>query len=230
MDIKGIRRENLRRLRKKDENQREQADRLGISPAYLSQIMTGHRDLGEKVAREIEVQIGLPPFWLDQPHGRTDEGLRVLTHPHLDHAGHILRVPLFDATPSMGLGAARPERDTVLGSLPVSQEWVRRNLVISAPKNLAVLTAYGDSMAPTFSDGDMLLVDRGITEIKVDAVYVLALHDELYVKRVQRRITDGAIIIKSDNDLYDPIVLSNGEYKQLCVLGRVLWAWNGRRL
>lgn len=85
-------------------------------------------------------------------------------------------------------------------------------------------------MAPTFSDGDLLLIDRGVSEIRLDAVYVLALNNELYIKRVQRRITDGAVIIKSDNPLYDPVVVENGERQNLEVLGRVVWAWNGKRL
>ena len=85
-------------------------------------------------------------------------------------------------------------------------------------------------MAPTFADGDVLLVDRGVHDIRLDADYVLALNNELYVKRIQRRITDGAVIIKSDNPLYDPVVVENGERAQLRVLGRVVWAWNRRRL
>lgn len=139
-------------------------------------------------------------------------------------------VRLFDATPSMGRGVMRPDRDTVLGEVNLSKEWIGRNLSISNSANLAMLTAYGDSMAPTFADGDMLLVDRGVVDVKLDAVYVLALNDELFVKRVQRRITDGAVIIKSDNPLYDPVILDNGERNSLQVLGRVVWAWNGRKL
>ena len=142
----------------------------------------------------------------------------------------VIQVQAFDATPSMGRGSMRPDADTVIGSINVSREWASRNLSISGAGNLAVLTAYGDSMQPTFSDGDLLLVDRGVREVRLDAVYVLALNDELFVKRVQRRITDGAVVIKSDNPLYDPVVLTNGERRSLEVLGRVVWAWNGRKL
>lgn len=138
-----------------------------------------------------------------------------------------ITVQVFDARASMGAGFPPPEHDTVVDALRL----VRAQLpALSSSNNLAVLSAYGDSMAPTFADGDVLLVDRGVQDIRLDAVYVLALNNELYVKRIQRRITDGAVIIKSDNPLYDPVVVENGERGQLRVLGRVVWAWNGRRL
>ncbi|MBP9032773.1 MAG: helix-turn-helix transcriptional regulator [Pseudomonadales bacterium] len=142
-----------------------------------------------------------------------------------------IAVQVFDARASMGAGFQQPEHDTVVDTLRLARGWVRAQLpALSSSNNLAVLSAYGDSMAPTFADGDVLLVDRGVHDIRLDAVYVLALNNELYVKRIQRRITDGAVIIKSDNPLYDPVVVENGERAQLRVLGRVVWAWNGRRL
>lgn len=142
-----------------------------------------------------------------------------------------ITVQVFNARASMGAGFQQPEHDTVVDTLRLARGWVRAQLpALSSSNNLAVLSAYGDSMAPTFADGDVLLVDRGVQDIRLDAVYVLALNNELYVKRIQRRITDGAVIIKSDNPLYDPVVVENGEREQLRVLGRVVWAWNGRRL
>lgn len=140
-------------------------------------------------------------------------------------------IPVMDALASAGLGQPQASSDTVIGNIQLTKSWVDGHLgSITSPKNLAVLSAYGDSMSPTFSDGDLLLVDRGIDAIKLDAVYVLALNNELYVKRIQRRITDGAVVIKSDNPLYDPVTVTNGERDALSVLGRVVWAWNGRKL
>lgn len=139
-------------------------------------------------------------------------------------------VKVFDVEASMGLGKAQPENDTVVGTLQLNINWVRQQLPsISSPNNLAVMTAYGDSMSPTFSDGDMILVDRGVADVKLDAVYVLAFNNELFVKRIQRRM-DGAVVIKSDNPLYDPHVVHNGERESLQVLGRVVWAWSGKKL
>lgn len=139
-------------------------------------------------------------------------------------------IPIFDAEGSMGIGKALPDHDTVVGTIHLNETWVRRTLSsISSPKNLAVLSACGDSMSPTFNDGDLLLIDKGVAEINLDAVYVLAFNNELFVKRIQRRM-DGSVVIKSDNPLYDPHIVQNGEREILHVLGRVVWAWNGKKL
>lgn len=160
-----------------------------------------------------------------------DPEVREVVAPYRSGRQESVEIQVIDAVGSMGLGRPQPEHESVVDVIRLSKMWVAANLKgISRPENLSALSAYGDSMSPTFADGDILLVDRGVTEIRVDAVYVLSLNTELYIKRVQRRITDGAIIIKSDNKLYDPVVVTNGERENVQVLGRVVWAWNGHRL
>lgn len=142
----------------------------------------------------------------------------------------VISVPVLDVHASMGLGEPMPVHDTVVDHMRLTSSWVQRNLpTISRPKNLSVISAYGDSMNPTFADGDILLVDRGVQDLKVDAVYVLSYRGELYIKRVQRRL-DGTVAMMSDNKLYEPYVISGEDRENLQVLGRVLWAWNGKRL
>jgi len=84
-------------------------------------------------------------------------------------------------------------------------------------------------MEGTFSDGDLLFIDRGVDTIKIDAVYVLCLGDELYIKGIQRR-PDGSLLMLSDNHKYSPYEIKNGEADRFQVLGRVLLAWNAKRL
>ena len=142
----------------------------------------------------------------------------------------MVDIPRLDVAGSMGLGIARPDdHEDVIDRLRVSTAWLRRNINATSHASLAVITGYGDSMEGTFSDGDLLLVDRGITDIKIDAVYVLALNGELYIKRLQRR-PDGTILMLSDNEKYKPYEIKDGELDRFEVLGRVLLAWNARRL
>jgi phage repressor protein C with HTH and peptisase S24 domain len=129
----------------------------------------------------------------------------------------------------MGNGQIAEQFPDVVDTMRVSQEWLSRNVIYSSLDNLALITGLGDSMEGTFSDGDVLLVDRGVTEVKLDAVYVLSLHDELYIKRLQRR-PDGALLMISDNDKYPPYVIENGDRDAFKVEGRVLLAWNARKL
>ncbi|RFA24423.1 hypothetical protein CAI21_21610 [Alkalilimnicola ehrlichii] len=146
-----------------------------------------------------------------------------------DYSGEVLKVPMMNAEFSMGSGIYQPERDAIVDFMHLSLPWIRSRLVISRPDALRVVIGLGDSMYPTFSSGDPLLVDTGITELKIDAVYCLAREDELLIKRIQRQI-DGGFAIISDNPSYQPQYIASPEAANLRVLGRVVWAWNGRSL
>jgi SOS-response transcriptional repressor LexA len=141
-------------------------------------------------------------------------------------------VVITNATASMGAGLPQVDHEQAVSFIQVAKSWVHGNLPANTSVDkLAILTAYGDSMSPTFSDGDLLLVDRGVKEIKLDAVYVISRDNELFIKRVRRRVQDGAVIIKSDNPLYGTgDIIENGEREQLEILGRVVWAWSGKKL
>lgn len=204
-------------------SQAELAKRIGTAQSTIGSIENG-RNQGSTKIGELAAALGVDALWLETGKGHP----RAITGAKPAHTG--IGVPVLDIDASMGVGKAQPENDTIVGSLRLNPIWVRQQLpAISSPDNLAVLTAYGDSMEPTFRDGDMLLVDRGVLDVKLDAVYVLAFNRELFVKRIQRRM-NGDVVIKSDNPLYDPHVVANGERETLQVLGRVVWAWNGRKL
>lgn len=128
----------------------------------------------------------------------------------------------------MGSGIDRPESDGVVTEMVVDEGWLRRNCTFTAPENLALLSGAGDSMEPTFSHGDALLVDRGITDARFDGIYCLALNDELYIKRVQRK-PDGSLVMISDNRAYDPYQIQP-KRDRMNVLGRVVMTWCARRL
>jgi len=60
-----IRVRNLRKLISEFGSQAKLADAVGCTPSVISQLITGHRDLGEKLARKIEEGAGKPLLWLD---------------------------------------------------------------------------------------------------------------------------------------------------------------------
>lgn len=178
-------------------------------------------------------------WWLDDsaPIPPTDEwttggtvgGVRLLERA-TQQEGDV-QIPVLDVIGSMGAGRDQPEYDTIAGDFPVTRDWLARNLPkISSPSNLAIITAYGGSMEPTFKSGDILVVDRGATDVVIDTVYVLALRGELYIKRLTRHPISRNWIMSSDNKLIDPIEIRPSEMGLFQVLGRVVWAWNGKSL
>lgn len=224
MDTQEIRRERLRRLKGRS-TQQAFADRSGISKGLLNQILNGHRNMGERKARQVEVTLGLPRMTLDRP--LDEETVTALPAPSAAEA--TLLVPRLEASASMGPGADLPEHDAVIDHMRLSEAWVRTCLpAMSSPRALRVLSAYGDSMSPTFNDGDLLIVDGGIRDVKIDGVYVLRAHERLYVKRVRQRLS-GTFEVSSDNPTAGTPDALDGSH-QVEVLGRVLGAWNWRRM
>lgn len=68
MDMKTLRVEALRRVIGQI-SQKEFADQHDLDASYLSQILNGHRGLGEKAALNLEKKIGLAPGVLVNPGG-----------------------------------------------------------------------------------------------------------------------------------------------------------------
>jgi len=140
-----------------------------------------------------------------------------------------ISVPLLATSASMGPGAEQHD-DVVVGRLTLSPSWVSKTLrPLTKLENLRFIHGYGDSMEPTFVDGDILLVDAGSSDVKVDGIYVLEANDRLYIKRVRQRL-DGSYEISSDNPTVKTVdVLTDGS-APVNVKGRVIWVWNGKKL
>lgn len=148
-------------------------------------------------------------------------------HSLLQASEDTLEIRVLDQAASMGYGAQRQDFVDTIDVVRINKLWLRQNLTFTNFDNLALITGLGDSMESTFSDGDVLLVDRGVNDLKLDAVYVLGLGDEVYIKRIQRR-PDGTFLMISDNPKYPPYPINEADNFQ--VLARVLLAWNARRL
>lgn len=139
-----------------------------------------------------------------------------------------IRINQFNTGGKMGHGVVLQDQPGVIRSWVVSPEWVQKNVHrITSPKNLAIVTGFGDSMRPLYNPGDPLLVDTGVTVPDIDGVYFFRVGDQGYVKRLQRIPTiDGTVLrAKSDNPQYDPFEIVRG--MDFEVFGRVVKAWRG---
>lgn len=141
----------------------------------------------------------------------------------------VLTIRHLDVAASMGPGKQPPEHFDTVRSITIHLDWLRgQGLSYSSIENLAIITGDGDSMAGTFNNGDSLLVDRGITEIRTDAIYVFTMDGDLFIKRLQR-MTDGALRMISDNPIYPPIMIEGERLERVHIQARVLSAWNVRK-
>lgn len=104
---------------------------------------------------------------------------------------------------------------------PVSFERKWLTTLIPDVSNARLLIAKGPAMQPTFSDGDLLLVNVGQRQIYQGQAYAIRLDGCLLVNRVEIR-PGGIYRIVSDNrDIAPPYEI---QANQLDVLGQVVWS------
>lgn len=139
-------------------------------------------------------------------------------------SGFIL-VPHYEVQASAGNGSLI-HSEQIVDYLAFREDWVRNTLGV-AQKDLALISVKGDSMEPSLSNEDLILVDMRRNHVEDNAIYVLQLNGTLLVKRIQRKI-NGSLQVMSDNPRYDTETVKADHAAELHVLGRVVWS--GRRM
>jgi len=128
-------------------------------------------------------------------------------------------VPRYNVQASMG-GGADIHSELVVDHLAFKKSWLKEMDLKS--DNLALITADGDSMYPTIKSGCLMLVDTRHQETIKDGIYVLRWDGALMAKRLQK-LLDGAILVKSDNHIYQEIKAEKDQIDMLNIVGKVVW-------
>lgn len=204
-------------------NQVELAKRLNWQTTRISELFSGKKDIP---ARKIDEFADF--FRLDYKELKDYNDNKTVIPPATDKQSREMRAGLvhldmLDATACCGDGVEN-YAEPVIGSwaMPIVDYHAFSN---TAPQNVKIIKAIGDSMTPTISDGDYVFVDVSNPFVSSDGLYVLRLPNGLSIKRIQNGIK-GDITIRSDNPQYDPITTLAGEVK---VLGRVIYIFNGKK-
>ncbi len=210
------------------------ANRFGLPPRQLADMLAGRKSFGEKVARRMELSFdpSLAPGWLDRSEekdaqdGKSGEVIAAAPRAHWEKTD--VTIPQYDTGGSMGRGLVLADQPGVIKEWRVSDRWLQMNVHrITNPRNLAIVTGFGPSMQPLYNSGDPLLVDRGINVVDVDGIYFFRVGDEGFVKALQRIPTVNGLVIraKSYNPLYDPFDIVQG--MDFEVFARVVKVWKG---
>lgn len=167
-------------------------------------------------------------FSINQVAPESNLALGLTAQPVKSSNEDTLHIPLLNIKASMGTGIDN-DCEHVIDMLTICKSWADRTLrPYSNDKNLSFIHAIGDSMAPTFNDGDVLMIYTGDKSIKEDKIYVIEAHGRLFIKRMRQRI-DGVFEISSDNPLIKTVDILNGDH-EVEIKGRVIWVWNGKKL
>jgi hypothetical protein len=179
---------------------------IGRNPAYLQQYVRrgSPRALAERDRALLARYFGVPEARLG---GREAEGLVEIAR--LDVGASAGPGRLADDEAQRRPGALSPALLRELGVRPAAASMIR---------------VEGESMEPTLSDGDEILVDGDRREVRgKGGIFVIRLDGVLMVKRLRPAL--GGLEVVSDNPAYPVRLARGGEVE---VVGRV--AWLGRAL
>ncbi len=185
---------------------------LGRNAAYMQQFLKRGvpRKLDEDDRRLLATYFGVDEHLLGSPSGPGP-------------ATGLAEVPQLDVGASAGAGTVAGD-EAARGRMGFDPRWLKK--LAPQPKKLSMIQVKGDSMEPTLSDGDDIMVDAAsATEPLRDGIHVIRHDDMLLVKRLTDT-SKAKLTIVSDNPAYPPVV--KVDPATVTVIGRVIWA--GRRV
>jgi transcriptional regulator with XRE-family HTH domain len=225
---------------------REERERLGLSQAALGDLVgaakrtvvewekdttspTGHAlerlaSHGMDVSYVVTGKRSGGGFWPAQaPQLSTGGAENLIVREPSPQALDMVEVPRLEIRVSAGNGArSRLEVGQSRGVMAFRRDWMRQHLGRSSAGFATVLVA-GDSMSPSLSDGDEVVVDtESVQGLRRDGIYVIRLGDDLRIKRLRLRV-DGSLEVWGDNPAYQAEQLSPEQAAELQVVGRVVW-------
>lgn len=200
---------------------------LDISVQAIGDVINGKTkaftaENNAKAARELRVDA----HWLATGQGEPRSSKVTPIREARRLADDETRIEQFDTGGAMGHGLILQDQPGVIRSWTVTPDWIQKNVHrITSPKNLSIVTGFGDSMKGVFNPGDPLLVDTGVTRADIDGIYFFRVGEEGFIKRLQRIPTENGVVLraKSENKAYDPFDITKG--MDFEIFGRVVKAW-----
>ena len=187
---------------------------LGRNPAYIQQFVRRGvpKRLGEAERRKLARYFSIPESLLGGP--ADDEPV-----------GGLVPVKRSPVRASAGPGAI-PYEQTGKPYFAFDENWLK-SLTASPAGRLSIIRVEGDSMAPTLSAGDDILVDLNDGPERLrDGIYVLRADDALVVKRIAVNPAGRRLTVQSDNPAYPD--WPDCSIEEVNPIGRVIWS--GRRI
>lgn len=235
MDMHAIRRRNLRDLIESQGGSVASFARAsGISEARLSQLLSqsfrGGRNFGEKMARKIEQQWGLPPLALDE---YTSDDLMTATREHLAYTPPLASregvrygittrdIEIYKLLVKPG-GADFDTRPEVYRGdqeqVGVRLSWMYGNKL--SPKNLLATKVADESMAPSLFPGDVVVINLA-DKLPVDgAVFAMGYEGDVLIRRITR--DSGQWWLSADSPDQRKFVRKAYDEQHAFVIGRVV--------
>ena len=205
----------------------EFANKISLSISYVSEILSGKRDISIKFKKGFQSAFGFPVEEL--PHRmQTSPENHSLQDPGggTDNTTYC-KIPLFNIKASSGQETfVNDER--IGADLMFRRDWIQRELKTNHD-NLFILSADSDSMDPTINHDALLIVDKSIDRIITEGIYILRRGDTILIKRI-RKLSEDTIELISDNPAYGKETIKLNNQPEVSILGKVIYIWSGRKI
>lgn len=139
--------------------------------------------------------------------------------PQSGIAEEFALIPGYNIQAAAGQGVF-PDQEHPSRKLAFRHKWLRYKGLNE--KDLVLVFAKGDSMEPTISDNNTLMIDTSQRDLMDGSIYVIRTNSHLIVKRVQTLWNKG-ILLLSDNKEYETQQVEPNEADDLEVIGKVVW-------
>jgi len=202
----------------------EFANKISLSHSYVSEILSGKRDISVKFKKGFQSAFGFPVEELPYRMQMSQENHSVLGNT--DNATYC-KIPLFNIKESAGHETF--VNDEKIGAdLIFRRDWIQRELRTDSG-NLFILSAESDSMEPTINHDALLIVDKSIDRIITEGIYILRRGDTILIKRI-RKLSEDTIELISDNPAYGKEIIKLDNQPEITILGKVIYIWSGRKI
>lgn len=208
--MKTLKERLLRLLKNNEMSQAELAEKIGCTRAAVNQWLRTGREPSPELLKKLAQALSTTPGYILFGEDGTTKSIE-------SEDGYIL-IPCIDVQASCG-GGCNNDNPCLIKLVKVAQEWLRLHAPFANKKSLNIITAVGDSMAPTIHNGDMVILDTSQNSVRSDSMYAFVKDGELFLKRLQR-IGNGIRVI-SDNHLYPPFELTGFDLERVKIIGRV---------
>lgn len=197
--------------------------------SFISQLITGTASFGERAARRIEKDYGMPDLYLDSEvplkpvepiETNAPEGSKIAVYDdlsELDPDKYVL-IDRYELNLSAGTGNVQWVINT---KDPISfrARWFQNKRI--DPSKCRALYVRGRSMEPILEDYDTVLIDISKTQIIDGEIYAVSIGDEFFIKIVERT-SDGVLLISANKDFKD-IEVKGEDLESFKIIGMKVW-------
>ena len=193
---------NLKELRKgKNLSLVQIAEKLDVSKSHYARIENGESTLSIEYAKKLSEIYGinyLEIFLKDEDYENAKSHFSGNARL-LDNDG-FYKIKYFNVKACAGHGHLNACEHFTFEAVPKTM--IDQNHC-SSIENVVMIDVVGESMQPTLSNADIVMLDTGIDRVEEGKIYAIEIGGELSIKRLRHDTINKKIVVMCDNKMFE---------------------------